>query len=465
MAGTWRGLSGLESAAVRSPPCAMERRRGARTRALRWQGGPPERRPAAYFGRLARGLSRQAEPVYDASGRGAVCARRALFRDPAHRVAYFPIPPFLCPARRLSRRRRGSRSHFDRLLQQLCKVREAARARTGGARPELMKVLVTGAAGFIGMHLAQRLREDGADVVAVDSFDPYYDVALKRARAARLLKIGVRCEALDLADTSATAAFFRSARLTHVAHMAAQPGVRYSLVNPAGSLRNTVYAFGAVLEGCRHGAVEHLVYASSSSVYGANHTLPFSEDQNVDHPVSLYAATKKANELMAHSYSHLYGMAATGLRFFTVYGPWGRPDMSPMLFTRAMLEGRPIKVFNYGKMQRDFTYIDDIVEGVVRVLSRPPVAAASSVAPSAIYNIGNHTAIELETFISELERLLGVRAIREYEPLQPGDVPMTYASIERLAAATGFAPATSLSVGLASFVQWYREYYGEGKTA
>ena len=327
-----------------------------------------------------------------------------------------------------------------------------------------MKVLVTGAAGFIGMHLAHRLREDGADVVAVDSFDPYYDVALKRARAARLEKIGVRCEALDLADAPATAAFFRRAQITHITHMAAQPGVRYSLINPAAYLRNNIDAFGAVLEGCRQGGVEHLVYASSSSVYGANHTLPFSEDQNVDHPVSLYAATKKANELMAHSYSHLYGMPATGLRFFTVYGPWGRPDMSPMLFTRAMLEGRPIKVFNYGKMQRDFTYIDDIVEGVVRVLARPP-AAASSVAPSAIYNIGNHTAIELEAFISELERLLGVRAIREYEPLQPGDVPTTYASIERLAAATGFAPSTPLRVGLASFVQWYREYYGEGKSA
>jgi UDP-glucuronate 4-epimerase len=327
-----------------------------------------------------------------------------------------------------------------------------------------MKVLVTGAAGFIGMHLAHRLREDGADVVAVDSFDPYYDVVLKRARAARLEKIGVRCEALDLADAPATAAFFRSAQVTHIAHMAAQPGVRYSLINPSAYLRNNIDAFGTVLEGCRQGGVEHLVYASSSSVYGANHTLPFSEDQNVDHPVSLYAATKKANELMAHSYSHLYGMPATGLRFFTVYGPWGRPDMSPMLFTRAMLEGRPIKVFNYGKMQRDFTYIDDIVEGVVRVLARPP-AATSSVAPSAIYNIGNHTAIELEAFISELERLLGVRAIREYEPLQPGDVPTTYASIERLAAATGFAPSTPLRVGLASFVQWYREYYGEGKSA
>jgi UDP-glucuronate 4-epimerase len=327
-----------------------------------------------------------------------------------------------------------------------------------------MKVLVTGAAGFIGMHLAHRLRTDGADVVAVDSFDPYYDVALKRARAARLETIGVRCETLDLADAAATAEFFRGANATHVAHMAAQPGVRYSLINPAAYLRNNIDAFGAVLEGCRHGGVEHLVYASSSSVYGANHTLPFSEDQNVDHPVSLYAATKKANELMAHSYSHLYRMPATGLRFFTVYGPWGRPDMSPMLFARAMLEGRPIKVFNHGRMQRDFTYIDDIVEGVVRVLSRPPQATPEA-APSAIYNIGNHTAVELETFISELERLLGVRAIREYEPLQPGDVPATFASVERLAAATGFSPSIPLSVGLARFVQWYREYYGDKESA
>src|SRR6202521_3948568 len=325
-----------------------------------------------------------------------------------------------------------------------------------------MKVLVTGAAGFIGMHLAQRLREDGADVVAVDSFDPYYDVALKRARAARLEKIGVRCEALDLADAPATAAFFRSARLTHVAHMAAQPGVRYSMVNPAAYLRNNVDAFGAVLEGCRHGAVEHLVYASSSSVYGANHTLPFSEDQNVDHPVSLYAATKKANELMAHSYSHLYRMPATGLRFFTVYGPWGRPDMAPMLFTRAILAGEPIKVFNYGDMQRDFTYVDDIVEGVMRVLPRLPRGGSPTGAPYAIYNIGNNQAVKLELFIGELERILGRCAIKEYLPLQQGDVPATFASIDRLAAATGFAPATPLSEGLSRFVAWYREYYGSG---
>src|SRR6266849_2853461 len=266
-----------------------------------------------------------------------------------------------------------------------------------------MKVLVTGAAGFIGMHLAHRLREDGAEVVAVDSFDPYYDVALKRARAARLLKFGVRCEILDLADAGATAAFFRAAQVTHVAHMAAQPGVRYSLVNPAAYLRNNVDAFGAVLEGCRHGGVEHLVYASSSSVYGANHTLPFSEDQNVDHPVSLYAATKKANELMAHCYSHLYGLPSTGLRFFTVYGPWGRPDMAPMLFARAILAGQPITVYNEGRMQRDFTYVDDVVEGMLRILALPPAAAT----PHAIYNIGNNTAVPVTTFIDTLERLLG----------------------------------------------------------
>ena len=322
-----------------------------------------------------------------------------------------------------------------------------------------MKVLVTGAAGFIGMHVALRLRRDGADVAGVDSFDPYYDVALKRDRAARLETAGVRCAALDLADAGATAALFRDGGFTHVAHLAAQPGVRYSLVNPAAYLRNNVDAFGILLEGCRHAGVEHLVYASSSSVYGASHTLPFSEDQNVDHPVSLYAATKRANELMAHSYSYLYRLPATGLRFFTVYGPWGRPDMAPVLFARAILAGQPIKVFNFGRMQRDFTYVDDIVEGVVRVLGLPPAPDATSAAPHVIYNIGNHTAVELELFIGELERLLGRRAVREYLPLQAGDVPTTFASVERLAAATGFAPMTPLADGLARFVAWYCEYY------
>lgn len=312
------------------------------------------------------------------------------------------------------------------------------------------------------MHLALRLKQDGAAVTGVDSFDPYYDVGLKRARSDRLEAAGVPCQAFDLADAGATDALLRHGRFTHVAHLAAQPGVRYSLVNPAAYLRNNIDAFGALLEACRQASLVHLVYASSSSVYGANHTLPFSEDQNVDHPVSLYAATKKANELMAHSYSHLYALPTTGLRFFTVYGPWGRPDMAPMLFARAILAEEPIKVFNHGDMLRDFTYVDDIVEGVVRVLARPPRAHAASGAPYAVYNIGNNSPVQLEAFIGELERLLGRRAIKQYLPLQPGDVPATFASIERLAAATGFAPTTSLPEGLARFVAWYRTYYAGG---
>ena len=328
-----------------------------------------------------------------------------------------------------------------------------------------MKVLVTGAAGFIGMHLALRLARDGADVAGVDNFDPYYDVALKRARADQLARAGVRCVELDLADHAATAALFRDGRYTHVAHLAAQPGVRYSLKNPAAYIRNNIDAFASVIEACRHAGVEHLVYASSSSVYGANHTLPYSEDQNVDHPVSLYAATKKADELIAHSYSHLYRLPTTGLRFFTVYGPWGRPDMAAALFTRAIIDGAPIKVFNFGRMRRDFTYIDDVVEGVVRVLPLAPKAADAGAAPYAIYNIGNHTAIDLESFIGELERLLGKRAIREYLPPQPGDVPATFAAIDRLAAATGFAPTTPLAEGLQRFVAWYLDYYpSDGST-
>jgi UDP-glucuronate 4-epimerase len=327
------------------------------------------------------------------------------------------------------------------------------------------RVLVTGAAGFIGMHLALRLKRDGADVAGVDNFDPYYDVSLKRARADRLAAAGVHCATHDLADAAETLALLRDGHFSHVAHLAAQPGVRYSLINPGAYLRNNIEAFGTVLEGCRHNNIAHLVYASSSSVYGANHTLPFSEDQNVDHPVSLYAATKKADELMAHSYSHLYRLPSTGLRFFTVYGPWGRPDMAPMIFTRAILAGEPIKVFNRGEMQRDFTYVDDIVEGVVRVIFHPPRGGSPTGAPYAIYNIGNHQAVKLELFIGELERLLGRRAIKEYLPMQPGDVPATFASIARLAAATGFAPKTPLAEGLSRFVAWYREYYGDTGTA
>jgi len=321
-----------------------------------------------------------------------------------------------------------------------------------------MNVLVTGCAGFIGMHTALRLLEEGASVVGVDNLDPYYDVALKEARLTRLVeRPAFRFERVDLADAAATAGLFRAAQCTHVIHLAAQPGVRYSLVNPGAYLINNVVAFGHVLEGCRTSRIAHLVYASSSSVYGANHTLPFSEDQSVDHPVSLYAATKKADELFAHSYSHLYALPTTGLRFFTVYGPWGRPDMAPMLFTKAILAGTPIRVFNEGRMRRDFTYVDDIVEAVARVLELPPTGGGD--APYAIYNIGNHDAVELMTFIATLERLLGRPAIREYAPMQPGDVPATYAAIDRLAALTGFAPHTSLEDGLSRFVAWYRDYY------
>ncbi|HET9764490.1 MAG TPA: NAD-dependent epimerase/dehydratase family protein [Casimicrobiaceae bacterium] len=326
-----------------------------------------------------------------------------------------------------------------------------------------MKVLVTGAAGFIGMHLALRLKRDGVDVTGVDNFSPYYDVGLKRARAAELSVAGVRCATLDLVDMASARALVADNGITHVAHLAAQPGVRHSLIDPAAYWRNNIDAFGSVLEACRHAGVAHLVYASSSSVYGANHTLPFSEEQNVDHPVSLYAATKKADELMAHSYSHLYALPATGLRFFTVYGPWGRPDMAPMIFTRSILAGEPINVFNNGDMERDFTYVDDIVEGVVRVLSRPPPPAPPTGAPYAVYNIGNHRAIGLEEFIAELERLLGRRAVRRYLPLQPGDVRSTYASIDRIREATGFVPKTALGEGLARFVAWYRGRYGDAR--
>jgi UDP-glucuronate 4-epimerase len=320
-------------------------------------------------------------------------------------------------------------------------------------------VLVTGAAGFIGMHVAARLLDAGVTVTGADNLDPYYDVALKEARLARLASHPRFTFArVDLADPEAAATLFRDGKFSDVIHLAAQPGVRHSLTNPRAYIVNNLVAFGHVIEGCRHRLVRHLVYASSSSVYGASHALPFSEDQNVDHPVSLYAATKRANELIAHSYSHLYRLPATGLRFFTVYGPWGRPDMAPMLFTKAILAGEPIRVFNDGRMRRDFTYIDDIVEGVVRVLDRPPSADADG-APHAIYNIGNHQSVGLETFIATLGALLGRAAIKEYAPMQPGDMPETYAATDRLAALTGFSPSTPLATGLARFVDWYREYF------
>lgn len=333
-----------------------------------------------------------------------------------------------------------------------------------------MKILLTGAAGFIGMHVAQRLLARGDQVVGVDNLNDYYDVTLKEARLARLTpNPDFHFVRLDVGDTPGMAELFAKEKPQRVIHLAAQAGVRYSLVNPQAYVQSNLTGFVNILEGCRHNQVEHLVYASSSSVYGGNKKLPFSEHDSVDHPVSLYAATKKANELMAHTYSHLFGLPTTGLRFFTVYGPWGRPDMALFLFTKAILEGRPIDVFNHGKMQRDFTYIDDIVEGVLRVLDQPaqpdpnfdplnPDPARSNV-PYRVFNIGNHQPVELMTYVSTLEANLGKVAEKNFLPLQDGDVPATNADTSELQAATGFCPATPVSEGVARFVAWYRDYY------
>ena len=323
-----------------------------------------------------------------------------------------------------------------------------------------MKILVTGAAGFIGMHVTERLLKENHRVTGVDNFNPYYDVELKRRRAQQLEKHpGFKVAELDLVDQKTTAQLFEAEQFTHVIHLAAQPGVRYSLINPHAYAQNNVVAFVNVLEACRRHNIAHLVYASTSSVYGANNRLPYAESDNVDHPVSLYAATKKANELMAHSYSHLFDLPTTGLRFFTVYGPWGRPDNASILFTRAILADEPIRVFNYGKMQRDFTYIDDIVEGVWQVLNSIPRPCALSGAPYAIYNIGHNQAVNLEEFIAELESALGKKSYKDYQPLQPGDVLATYADIDALHRLTGYRPQTSLREGIARFVAWYRKYY------
>ncbi len=335
-----------------------------------------------------------------------------------------------------------------------------------------MKVLVTGAAGFIGMHVCERLLARGDEVVGVDNLNDYYEVALKEARLARLsAQPGFSLARLDIADRPGMAALFERERPQRAINLAAQAGVRYSLQNPHAYVDSNVVGFVNVLEGCRHAGVEHLVYASSSSIYGGNTRMPFSEHDNVDHPVSLYAATKKANELMAHTYSHLFRLPTTGLRFFTVYGPWGRPDMALFLFTKAILAGRPIDVFNHGRMRRDFTYIDDIAEGVIRVLDRPPAPdpafdpmdpdPASSDAPYRVLNIGNNQPVELMGYIETLERALGRTAIKNFLPLQDGDVPATYADTSDLKALTGFSPATSVEDGVGRFVDWYRGYYGD----
>ena len=337
-------------------------------------------------------------------------------------------------------------------------------------KPDQKPVLVTGAAGFIGFHVARALLTQGRAVVGVDNLNSYYDPKLKDARLAVLARLpGFRFEKLDLADRAGTKALFEAVRPELVIHLAAQAGVRYSLENPHAYVDANLVGFLNVLEGCRHGRVRHLTFASSSSVYGANTKMPFSVHDNVDHPVSLYAATKKANELMAHSYSHLYGLPTTGLRFFTVYGPWGRPDMALYLFTKAIFEDRPIDVFNHGNMRRDFTYIDDITEAVIRVADRAaePNAAwdgaapdpGTSKAPYRLYNIGNHTPVPLMTLISSLEKAIGKEAKKTLLPMQPGDVPETFADVEDLVRDIGFQPSTTIDEGVRRFVAWYRDYY------
>jgi UDP-glucuronate 4-epimerase len=337
----------------------------------------------------------------------------------------------------------------------------------------MTKYLVTGAAGFIGFHTSKRLLARGDTVVGLDNVNDYYSVQLKLDRLKQLqCQSAFRFAKLDLADGEAIARLFAAERFDVVINLAAQAGVRYSLTNPGVYVSSNLAGFTNILEGCRHSGVKHLVYASSSSVYGANTQMPFSVHQNVDHPVSLYAASKKANELMAHTYSHLFRLPTTGLRFFTVYGPWGRPDMALFLFTKAILAGKPIDVFNHGRMRRDFTYIEDIVEGVVRVADRIPQPdpnwtgthpdPGTSSAPYRVYNIGNNRPVELLEMISLVEQSLGRVAVKNFLPMQPGDVPETYADVDDLVRDTGFRPSTPLADGIARFIDWYREYYGAG---
>lgn len=334
----------------------------------------------------------------------------------------------------------------------------------------MTKILVTGAAGFIGFHLSQRLLNRGEEVIGLDNLSNYYDVNLKQDRLSELVEYdNFSFHKLDLADRESIAELFKNQNFDVVAHLAAQAGVRYSLQNPHAYVNSNLVGFINILEGCRHSKVKHLVFASSSSVYGANKKIPFAVSDNVDHPISLYAATKKSNELMAHTYSHLYNLPTTGLRFFTVYGPWGRPDMALHMFTKAILEKQPLDVFNYGKMKRDFTYVDDIVEGVVRVIDKIPEPnpswssnipdPSSSYAPYKLYNIGNNQPIELIEFIEVLEDCLGIKAEKNMLPMQPGDVLATYADVDDLVRAVGFKPNTSIEDGIKRFVQWYRSYY------
>ncbi|WP_213133981.1 NAD-dependent epimerase [Citrobacter sp. FP75] len=332
-----------------------------------------------------------------------------------------------------------------------------------------MKYLITGAAGFIGFHVSQRLLEAGHQVVGIDNLNDYYDVSLKQARLDLLVQPGFHFHKVDLADRESMAALFSNERFDRVIHLAAQAGVRYSIENPHAYADSNLTGFLNVLEGCRHNHVKHLLYASSSSVYGLNRKMPFSTDDSVDHPVSLYAATKKANELMAHTYSHLYGLPTTGLRFFTVYGPWGRPDMALFKFTKAMLEGKTIDVYNFGKMKRDFTYIDDIAEAIIRLQNVIPQTdakwtvetgtPATSIAPYRVYNIGNSAPVELMDYIKALEEALGIEATKNMLPLQPGDVLETSADTKALYDVIGFKPETTVKDGVKNFVDWYRDFY------
>lgn len=339
------------------------------------------------------------------------------------------------------------------------------------AAPDNQPILVTGAAGFIGFHVATALLKEGRVVIGVDNLTPYYDVKLKEARLAELKKHnGFSFIRHDLADRQATADLFAQYKFPHVVHLAAQAGVRHSLVDPHAYVDSNLIGFVNVLEGCRHNGCKHLLYASSSSVYGSNTHMPFSVHDNVDHPLSLYGASKKANELMAHSYSHLFRLPTTGLRFFTVYGPWGRPDMAMWIFASAILAGKPIKLFNHGKMRRDFTYVDDVVESIVRLVGRPAVSdpnwsgdkpdPGSSTAPWRVYNIGNNNPVDLLDVVELLEKSIGKKAIRELEPMQPGDVPATYADVDALMKEVDFKPSTPIAEGIARFIAWYRAYHG-----
>src|SRR5437016_857593 len=414
-----RGLPRLEPASLQPHERALERRPGPRKSTVRRNARHAAGRPSARLLGRPRGVPRAAEPLHHARGAPGVRARAQRRLLPHPDVAGGALSQVLRLPPRLSRRHAGPASHLDRLHEQLPQVRQADRAAQSRRK---MKLLVTGAAGFIGMHCAKRMLERGDEVLGIDNLSPYYSVELKKARLKRLEHDRFRFLPLDLTNAAGLERLFDDEKPAAVLHLAAQPWGRYSLNNPVAYGQSNLVGFANLLEGCRRCPPRHLVFASSSSIYGNNPKLPWSESDSVALPISLYAATKKSNELMAHVYSHLYAISATGLRYFTAYGPWGRPDMSPVLFAHAIMEGKPIEVFNHGDMQRDFTYIDDIVVGTLRVLDQP--------APYAIYNIGNHRPVQLLDYIAALERVLGKKAKIEMKPMQPGDVKATCADTQ-----------------------------------